>query len=104
MKKTVHRFEVAADDTWNTFHCPDGPILAVGNKGPTIVEFWCEAESSKTYGLRSFRVFGTGHPVPGYAVHVGTAPRNALGLVWHIYESKEDADEYILLCKHKWRD
>lgn len=43
----------------------------------------------KSFGDRTFYVFGTGNPMPGYVVehlkHLTTIQQNN-GLVWHIFE------------------
>lgn len=50
------------------------------------IEFWAEHDDAKPEVPRTFVIFGTGHPVPARAVHVGTAPRTGEGLVWHLFE------------------
>jgi hypothetical protein len=49
------------------------------------VEFWAEFTAGAPKTPRRFQVFGTGHPLPPDARHVGTCPRVS-GLVWHLYE------------------
>ncbi len=38
---------------------------------------------------RDHVVLGTGHPIPNGYTYVGTAPRHASGLVWHLFEKAE---------------
>lgn len=60
-----------------------GPIVHVTTRNLDYVEFWAitgETEPS----VRTFEVFGTGHPLPHQAVYVGTALAGAF--VWHLFE------------------
>jgi hypothetical protein len=58
-----------------------------------FVEFWAESTVTVPPALRAFQVFGTGHPLPGQARWVGTAPRTPGGFVWHLYELPLPAGE-----------
>lgn len=82
--KRMFRYEVPVDDQEHGFTLT-GPVRAIGGT-LMYVEFWYEHDYSATYRQVRFRVFGTGHPVPDYAVYVGTAPRTPEGLVWHLYQ------------------
>ncbi len=54
------------------------------------VEFWALTCEHVEAAPRTFRVFGTGHPIPDGYVYVGTAPRTPEGLVWHLFELEGD--------------
>jgi hypothetical protein len=84
--RQVFRYEVPADDHWHTVEL-SGPILHVAARRPDVVEFWAQTGAGLTQA-RTFRVFGTGHPLPpGVALaHRGTALAAGGALVWHLFE------------------
>jgi hypothetical protein len=66
--------------------------LGVGPDAQHIVEFWVEGYFEPYEDkavVRTFQVFGTGHPLPEGAVWRGTTDRTPEGLVWHLYELAE---------------
>lgn len=91
--RKMFRYEVPVDDQ-ETKHIFSGEIRKVATQpwrpGETpVVEFWAEDVSPAPEGallLRTFQVFGTGHPLPDGAEWRGTADRDPAGLVWHLYE------------------
>lgn len=96
MTRRMHRYTVPVDDQ------PHGFDLAPLAMSPTVeatrlddgryaVAFWSEHDENASTMTRSFQVFGTGHPLPPGASFVGTAPRTAEGLVWHLYELADPA-------------
>lgn len=69
-----------------------GDPVAVGMlEGDRGVEFWVEDDDAKPRVSRVFTIAGTGHAIPDNAVYVGTAPRGASGLVWHLFEVKDSS-------------
>lgn len=86
--RQVLRYEVPVDDAWHTIRVR-GNIVHVATRSPEKVEFWtyvCDGEAERT-----FRVFGTGHPIPEADAHtmpvyVGTALVPGMPLVWHLFE------------------
>lgn len=61
-------------------------VVHVGMQGPTIM-LWVQHQQpfgGQPTETRVFQVFGTGHPIPDFAGHLGTvmdAP-----FVWHVYQ------------------
>lgn len=92
--KRVFRYEVPVDDRPHTFRLTCNP-LHVAAADVSTVEFWAENEGDEYAIERTFRVYGTGHPVPASAKWWGTTPRMD-GLVWHLYElpggSEQDSE------------
>lgn len=82
--KTIYRYEVPVDDAAHD-RLLQGDIVKVEAKDLYTVEFWAEKTPASRQTPRLFRVYGTGHPVPVTAKHVGTCSRTG-GLVWHLYE------------------
>jgi hypothetical protein len=48
------------------------------------VEFWAEYGETVDMYKTTYQVYGTGQPIPDYAIYRGTAPRKN-GLVFHLY-------------------
>jgi hypothetical protein len=82
--KAVYRYEVPVDDAAHE-HLLQGEIVGVEAKDIYTVEFWAEKNSQSRQVPRSFRVYGTGHPIPVTAMWAGTCSRIS-GPVWHLYE------------------
>lgn len=86
---TIHRYSVPVDDAWHTIQT-GGPIVHIAARTINAVEFW--AHWGGVRQDRTFRVFGTGQPLPeedAYtrAVYIGTALTEPNGrLVWHLFE------------------
>lgn len=86
--RAIYRFEVPADGKPHSFQMCQGPSFGprrIENLGITGVEFWAEVLTGQA-SERRFMIVGTGHRLPDPADYVGTAPRNAAGLVWHLVE------------------
>lgn len=84
-RRRILRSQIPVDDEW---HARDmgGPIVHVATRDPRVVEIWWLDETSETARPRTFRVFGTGHPLPDAAQYVGTAITPDGSLVWHLME------------------
>jgi hypothetical protein len=81
MTETIYRYEVPVDDKPHTLEL-SGKILHVGCRHADTVEVWA-LESGGQLIERTFRVVGTGQPLPdGWTRHVGTA----IAPVWHLLE------------------
>lgn len=63
-----------------------GPIVHV-DVVHSEVRVWAEA-GVHAPRVRTFEVFGTGHPISSLMQHVATTVDRQLGLVWHVYEPK----------------
>lgn len=91
--RRMFRYEVPVDDQEHR-RVVHGIVKKVATQpwrpGETpVVEFWAEDTTPAPGGtqlLRSFCVFGTGHPLPEGAEWRGTTDRDPAGLVWHLYE------------------
>lgn len=81
----VYRHGVPVDGRWHTVGLT-GPVVHVGCRQPELVELWALAGAAPMRP-RTFRVFGTGHPLPDDVAFVGTAIVPGGELVWHLFES-----------------
>lgn len=83
----VGKMTLALIDDEQVFSTPAGVSLChVGaqNDLPTI---WFECEPGGAFSTEQvFRVFGTGHEVPGGWMYVGTAITHGGALVWHVFK------------------
>lgn len=94
MPRTIYRYEVPVDDKVHVFSMTGSALPGIqshvewdGTIPIHLVEFWAEHWGmSATPTQHAFQVFGTGHEVPEAARYIGTARREASGLVWHLYE------------------
>lgn len=96
---TIYRYEVPVDDRWHIITLT-GDVLHVAARKPDLVELWAVANQDPPDKHR-YRVFGTGHPLPGKVettathgplVHVGTALAADGRLVWHLFEQLGEWD------------
>lgn len=55
---------------------------------PAVVTFWAEVDPDDETEIRTFHVYGTGHPIKDDGVYVGTSLVRP-DLVWHLYEVTE---------------
>lgn len=91
----VLRWTVPVDDEPHVLDLSGGVLFVDCRDDPGTVEVWTLDSGGPTVA-RTFRVFGTGHPVPDGWEYVGTAltPMEVLGLgqrkrgalVWHLFE------------------
>lgn len=90
--RAVFRYEVPVDDDWHTIEL-SGPILHVAARRPDVVEVWAQTGAGLT-SARTFRVFGTGQPLPQGVrlTHRGTALAGDGSLVWHLMEGGTSHD------------
>jgi hypothetical protein len=85
--RRMFRYVVPVDDEAHIFTLTSDPVAVAATDDEGAVEFWAEHEQDAAMiRSRAFRVFCTGHPLPGDATWVGTCPRTPLGAVWHLYE------------------
>lgn len=87
--KRIYKYQVSVDDQDHYVTMPpESTIVHVSTQGAVIdiVNFWAEhVEQVTPQVTRAFRVFGTGHEIPGDYEYVGTT-LTASPLVWHLYE------------------
>ena len=86
--RAMFRYEVPIDDEAHKFRLRGNPVAVAMATSGRAVEFWAEHDTSQSECDQAFRVYGTGHPLPGSAEWVGTCPRTASGMVWHLFEVK----------------
>lgn len=85
----IFRYEVPVDDQWHDIPL-SGAIYHVASRRPHVVEFWALAGGPDV--RRTFRVFGTGHPLPEQFKHRGSCFVGGGHLVWHLVERWEPAE------------
>lgn len=87
--RAIFRYEVPVDDEFHHFDL-SGEIVAVGCRQAGAVEFWAyRLEGGETVNV-GLIVVGTGHELPPYTHHVGTAVAPGGSLVWHLMEHRID--------------
>lgn len=83
--RTVYRYVVPVNDQAHDIEL-SGPIVHVAARDHRLVEFWAISGESEPV-VRTFQIFGTGHPLPHQAAYVGTTLAGSQGqLVWHLFE------------------
>ena len=91
---TIRRYEIPVDDQWHTVELTDLRILHVAARRPDTVEFWTWHYPGCPNMSKTFRVFGTGQPLPvdwERLQHHGTAIAADGRLVWHLFEYVDGA-------------
>lgn len=95
--KTIWNYVVPVDDKGRKHLCHDTvlPMVEVAWDEPTAspammfaLRFWTMHEDNEDTHNWEFRVFGTGHPIPDNFEYVGTAPRTASNLIWHLFRRR----------------
>lgn len=91
--RRMFRHTVPVDDLAHVIGLSHSPVRAVAfamsSWNDAMVEFWAEHTEGAPQTGRTFQVFGTGQPLPDDAEWVGTCPRSANGLVFHLYRLKD---------------
>lgn len=85
MSGEIWRYEVAVDDRWHPLQL-SGEILHVDCRNLHAVEVWA-LHTGGPVETRTFRVYGTGQPLPDSVAHIGTAIAPGGQLVWHLIET-----------------
>ena len=85
MSRAIYKYEIPIDDQWHEFTMPlQARVVHIGAQQADAVCAWAEvATGGDEIVKRSFRIFGTGHPIPSGAVHQGSVISGAF--VWHAY-------------------
>lgn len=92
--RAVLKWDVPVDDT--THRVGGGQIVHVGCQyADDVVTVWTIEPRNRdaVTAMRLVQIFGTGHPLPYFAEHVGTAMAANGALVWHLFELPEVAPE-----------
>lgn len=78
----IYRYAVPVNDRWHKIRLT-GPVLHVGGRSQSVVEFWALAGRWPEPQHYEFCVFGTGQPLPAEGwQYVGTVVHHEL--VWHL--------------------
>jgi hypothetical protein len=86
--RAVLKWDVPVDDT--THRIGGGQIVHVGCQyASDVVTVWTVEPRRGATTRRRVQVFNTGHPLPYFAEHVGTAMAANGALVWHLFELPE---------------
>ncbi len=86
MRRTIHRFDVPINEGVQTIPVdhPDNVVLVSdSDRIQTGVAIWAEVDLDFTPFWLPVQVFGTGHPIPSDAVHLGSWSSGPF--VWHLY-------------------
>lgn len=97
--RSVFRYEVPIDDQDHEIELtqypmevatviPNLPGIIPGGPIP-YMEFWAEHNDKIAPFKESFRVFGTGQPIPENYAYVGTGQR-VNGMVFHLYRKQNE--------------
>ena len=89
MARRVLKWDVPVDD--REHEIGGGRVRLVAcQHSHDIVQVWTEEPEHPGFGRttppRMARVFGTGHPLPEAANHLGSVVTAGGSLVWHLYE------------------
>ena len=85
MVDAIYRYEIPVDDRWHPLQL-SGRIVHVDCRSMHAVEVWA-LHTDGPQAVRTFRVYGTGQPLPPGIDYVGTAIAPGGKLVWHLIES-----------------
>ncbi len=86
---TIHKFHVPATDEFSLTLSAHAKVLDVQVQG-YVAKMWVLLDPNGIGETRTFRVFGTGHPIDHVEMadlqHVGTFQLNDGALVFHVFE------------------
>jgi hypothetical protein len=93
----VLKWPVDVDDQPHTIGGGKVVHVACQDDDPRVVTVWTIEPRPGTNqwpnSTREVQIFGTGHPLPLFATHVGTALTMRGTLVWHCFELPPVPDE-----------
>lgn len=94
--RAVLKWQVSVDD--RSHRIGGGEIVHVAVQypdQPDVVTVWTVEPRNRdaVTNMREVQVYGTGHPLPYFATHVGSAVAENGGLVWHLFQLPEVAPE-----------
>jgi hypothetical protein len=82
----IFRYEIPVDDQWHELQLSGAVHHVACRDRADIVEVWALHSGGPTVA-RSFRVYGTGQPLPDHRVtYLGTALASGGAIVWHLME------------------
>jgi len=83
----VLKWQVSVDDRPHKIGGGDIVHVAIQYpQQPDVVTVWTIEPRSDTTPKREVQVYGTGHPLPFFAKHLGSCTTLDGGLVWHLFE------------------
>ena len=90
MSRRVLKWPVPVDDADHPIGA--GPVVFVDALGYRSTVFvWTEEPQDAAHAVRRARVYGTGQPVPGDDVHIGSTVAGPF--VWHVYAADQATSE-----------
>jgi len=83
--RTVHKFLFVVEDEVKIEMPIGAKILKVEEQDGSPC-MWALVDTKRMKHTRTFRVFGTGHPVEMVKHHIGTFLSKGGDRVWHVFE------------------
>lgn len=88
MSRTLYKYSFPIADAPTTVETHVGGKIVHGACHGGQLSLWVELDPDQPKEARTFRVFGTGQPIPEGYEHRATAPDGRM-FVWHIYEKTD---------------
>ncbi len=88
--RTIFKYTITANEPIKKFDLPLGAkVVEVGSQEPGTLQFWVDSgiDNFLENEIRTFRIYGTGHPIDENDTYVGTAFDPPF--VWHLFELPE---------------
>jgi len=87
---TIHKYKLAITDE-QIVSMPRGALVLAVQEQHGELCFWAQVNTAEPLQARTFRVIGTGHPIPDakHLNHMATVLMHDGKLVWHVFESYE---------------
>lgn len=82
--RAIYKYQVPVDGQIHDYSIPTGAIVRHVDQQGNYPHLWVEVQSDAPTVTRTFRVFGTGHPIPDGFVYVGSTMDGPF--VWHVFE------------------
>lgn len=89
--KTIWKYELRPDGA--TVGVPEGAKILTVQAQKELPCIWCLVDTDARQENRTFRVYGTGHPMPVCpGDYCGTFQLMGGSLVFHVFEVRDDDD------------
>ena len=93
--RAVWKFPLALADEVELDIPRGAEMLDFQMQGRTLC-IWALVDPEAPKELRTFRVAGTGHPLPDEGLrYIGTTQQLGGALVWHLFECEEKSEEAV---------
>lgn len=90
--KTIYKFHLFIDDDANIVMPVGAQIIAVQGQWDSP-QLWAMVDTNAPEEVRTFCVYGTGHPLPeDPGTYIGTVQTHGGRFVWHVFELARPAD------------